>query len=105
MVKHVPLFRQLQRATVIVLVAAFIGVFGYLLYLTNASATWVRPDPPSGRIYARSLVGRSVVYITRTQANFYAWYLCFGLGVSAALLDARWKVFRAPSKGMPKRFY
>jgi hypothetical protein len=100
--------RQLQCAIVVALVVAWIAVFGYMFYLTKTlSATAVRPDPTTGRIYPRSLIKTSVVYLTHSELLFFAsvWYLIFGLGVSAALLDARWKVFRNPSEGIPKKFY
>ena len=93
--------KTLQLAVVILLTALCFSTFGFVLFLDGYyyRSRPREPDPKSGRIYAHDVktirqVAR--VYLTHTEQlpYEYYWYLVVGFGLTAYVLNQRWKCFR-----------
>jgi hypothetical protein len=63
------------------------------------------PEPKTGRIYPEWIHGGTRVYLTRVETLPFelSWYVAAVSVTTGYLLNQRWKVFRDPGEGLPKK--
>ncbi len=96
-----------RKTVVIALIAVGFGTLAFIIYL-DEHFYYTRPrepEPKAGRIYPEWIHGGTRVYLTRVEKLPFElfWYVGFSSVATAYLLNQRWKAFRDPGEGLPKK--